>query len=314
MKIDIVYTWVDDSQPGYRNQLQRYASLPIDSNPNRTRDNLDILKYSLRSVEQYLDWHGDIYLFTCKPQIPSWIALDNPKLHVIHHDDVIRQDYLPTFNSFCIVSHLHEIKGLSDRFLYIEDDMLFGNHTTQGDFISSICDKHLVYPRITPTTPAGMKDVAKQSPWDMTQAYCNHLLNESFGEKRRCSINRIPLLIEKKSWNEMIEKWSDGFMHTRNSRFRSLYNIAPEYLYPYYMLYTGRAKMTRLRQTYRKTFYLGLENNRLLALAGLALLRRIRPSMYCLNDNFGDEPDQYVVSITRKFLEEYYPDKSSFEI
>lgn len=43
--IDVVYTWVDDTFPGYRDLLDGYAGTSHDLNPNRTRDNLDLLKY-----------------------------------------------------------------------------------------------------------------------------------------------------------------------------------------------------------------------------------------------------------------------------
>ena len=48
--IDVVYTWVDDTFPGYAEELARHAGKPADRNPNRTRDNLDLLRYSLRSL------------------------------------------------------------------------------------------------------------------------------------------------------------------------------------------------------------------------------------------------------------------------
>ena len=35
--------------------------------------------------------------------------------------------------------------------------------------------------------------------------------------------------------------------------------------------------------------------------------------MYCLNDNFGTDPDEVVVNQVQAFLESIYPDKSSFE-
>ena len=311
--VDIVYTWVDDQSPGYKNQLQQYAKSAHDTNPNRTRDNLDLLKYSLRSVEKYAPWVRNIYIFTCRPQSPKWLGSAGNRIKCIHHDEIIQNDFLPTFNSFCITSFIHKIQGLSEHFLYIEDDMLFGNHTEIDDFISLADHKLLVYPRISNTTPAGKRDNKNQGPWDMALGYSNHLLNTSYGERNRPSVNRIPLMIEKKTWADMIEKWTDSFVITRQSRFRSKSNIAPEYLYPYYMLYSENAKMTGLNSTYKKTFYLGLDNNKFLTTAGLAILKFMQPKMYCLNDNFGNNPDARIVNMIREFLEDYYPEKSSFE-
>lgn len=54
--IDVVYTWVDDSLPGHCQSLHEHARTAHDLSPNRTRDNLDVLRYSLRSVEQFAPW------------------------------------------------------------------------------------------------------------------------------------------------------------------------------------------------------------------------------------------------------------------
>ena len=54
--IDAVYTWVDDSAPGFQKQWKRHASDPFDHDPLRMRDNLDLLKYNLRSLATYAPW------------------------------------------------------------------------------------------------------------------------------------------------------------------------------------------------------------------------------------------------------------------
>ena len=123
-KIDVVYTWVDDSFEGYQAQLKAHATDERETNPNRTRDNLDILKFSLRSIHRYIPNVGQIFLLTCRPQVPGWLRVDHPQVTLVHHDQIIDEGLLPTFNSFCIVSHLHLLLGLSDKFLYFEDDML----------------------------------------------------------------------------------------------------------------------------------------------------------------------------------------------
>ena len=51
--IDVVYMWVDGSQPGYMDVLSRHAQTRFDLDPARTRDNLDLLRYSMRSLERF---------------------------------------------------------------------------------------------------------------------------------------------------------------------------------------------------------------------------------------------------------------------
>lgn len=56
------------------------------------------LKYSLRSVSQYLPWINKIYI-VIDNQVPSWLNTEHPKIKIIDHKDILPADALPTFNS-----------------------------------------------------------------------------------------------------------------------------------------------------------------------------------------------------------------------
>ena len=77
--IDVVYTWVDDQWPGYRELLSQYAEVKRDSDPSRTRDNLETLRFSLRSLQRYAPWVNRVFLLTCRPQVPSWLNTAHPQ-------------------------------------------------------------------------------------------------------------------------------------------------------------------------------------------------------------------------------------------
>jgi hypothetical protein len=115
--IDVVYTWVDDQQPGYRELLSRYAKTKYDSDPARTRDNLDTLRFSLRSLQRYAPWVSRVFLLTCRPQVPSWLKTSHPQLTIVHHDEVMNSDLLPTFNSSPLRVIFYRIPNLSHRFI-----------------------------------------------------------------------------------------------------------------------------------------------------------------------------------------------------
>ena len=66
-------------------------------------------------------------------QEPSWLNLTSAT--IISHDQIFeKNDHLPTFNSRAIESHLHRIPGLSENFLYFNDDWVFTNHICPSDF------------------------------------------------------------------------------------------------------------------------------------------------------------------------------------
>ncbi len=104
--IDVVYTWVDGSTPGYAELLQQHARRAIDLNPNRFRNNLDILKYSLRSLQTHAPWIRKVYVVTTRPQVPHWLDTSAHGLTLLHHEEVFDLEDLPTFNSFAIVCNL----------------------------------------------------------------------------------------------------------------------------------------------------------------------------------------------------------------
>lgn len=310
--IDVVYTWVDDTFEGYADLLRQYARTGHDTNPNRTRDNLDLLKYSLRSLERYCPWVRNVYLFTIRPQVPAWLDTNAPGLHVVHHDEVIEPRHLPTFNSFAIVSHLHLLPGLSERFLYVEDDMLFAAPVALDDLMDE-AGRSWVYPHLGYTRPAAAGVTEDLSPWNASLANGNALLDGCFGHERRREVNHIPLLLQRGVWAEMQERWPEAVEVTRSSRFRGHDDISFEYLYPYYAYYTGAARMHSIATTYHRVLYHPLENILPWAWLGAALHRLWRPKFFTLNDNFDERPNPRVVAFIRRFLARAYPTPSRFE-
>jgi len=310
--VDAVYTWVDGSFPGYAELLQAHAESAHDRNPNRTRDNLDLLKYSLRSLERHAPWLRRVFLVTTRPQLPRWLDPGAPGLRLVHHDEIFEPRQLPTFNSFAIVASLHRISGLARRFLYLEDDRLFGRDTTLADFLTE--DGRIkVYAKLS-GTPAGARSAdARLSPWNLALARSNLLLDRRHGPARRRSVKEFPLFVEQGSWEEFQLQWKEEIGHTLASRFRSMHDLAPEHLYPYHLLATSRAVRVPLLRAYRDVSYLGLGNSALATAIGLAWLRWRRPKLYCLNDNFGDRPNPRVVARVQRFLEGAYPEPSRFE-
>lgn len=309
--IDAVYTWVDDEWPGYREQLQRYASdRGHDLNPNRTRDNLETVRYSLRSLERFVPWVRQVFLVTCRPQVPAWL---NPAaVRLVHHDEFIGAATLPTFSSFAIVSQLHRIDGLAPRFIYIEDDRMFGAPVRPGDLFDAAGRPRVFLKWRHAIDPSRHND-AHLSPWNRALAYSNYLLNERFGPKRRRTVSHAPLPIELDSWHAMHAAWPDAFAHTASSRFRSTGDVAPEHLYPHFVAEEYGVAPAPGRATLAMTAYHPLNNMTLLQRANFLRLRAQHPTFICLNDNYGDRPQPRAVAIARRFLEESFPKKSRFE-
>ena len=312
--IDVVYMWVDGSLPGYSDVLAQYAETHFDRDPARTRDNLDLLKYSLRSLERHAPWIRKVFLLTCRPQVPAWLDRSNDRVEVIHHDQVMDPTHLPTFNSLSIVSYVHRLPGLSSDFIYLDDDILFLAPVTPADFVSPqglqyiFADRHWA-PRYT---SAAKKQ--GQKPWNLALSASNELLDQWFGKQQRRQVNHVPLMINKRMWEEMLECFPEAVLRTRESRFRAESNIAVEFMFPYYLLAQGKAAFADPQRTSASSGYLPLEDFWPLTAWKLRKLSRRNPKWATLNDNFGPVPNPRAESMVKDALQNWFPQASRFEL
>lgn len=136
-KIDIVLTWVDGSDPEWLAEKEKYLKLERntfnkDSSVARYRD-WGNLKYWFRGIEKYAHWVNKIFFVTWG-HVPDWLNLNNPQLKIINHQDFIPKEFLPTFSINTIEDNFHRIEGLSEQFVYFNDDLFLIAPTKKTDF------------------------------------------------------------------------------------------------------------------------------------------------------------------------------------
>ena len=119
--IDIVITWVDGNDEEWIKEYEKHA--PINHSKGVRFEDINTFQYLFRSIEKYLPWVRNVYLVTCG-HYPHWLNLEHPKLNLLTHQEIFpNKNDLPTFNSSAIESTFHNIEGLSEKFLYFNDDM-----------------------------------------------------------------------------------------------------------------------------------------------------------------------------------------------
>mgnify|MGYP003329378471 CR=1 FL=1 len=136
--IDIVITWVNGSDPKWLADKAKYVpdfKQPGSFEDKRFKDN-SLLKYLFRGIEVNAPWVNHIY-FVTYGHYPEWLNLDSKKLTLVKHTDFIPKEYLPTFNSCTIEMFLWNIPGLSEKFLYANDDTLFFNRVEPSYFFDN---------------------------------------------------------------------------------------------------------------------------------------------------------------------------------
>lgn len=134
MDIDFVILWVDGSDPLWLKEKIKYQPEINNENTsvNRYRD-WGLLLYWFRSVEKFAPWVRKIHFVTWG-HLPSFLNIENKKLHIVRHDEFIPREYLPTFNSHTIEMNIHRISGLSEHFVYFNDDMFLLRSFQPTDF------------------------------------------------------------------------------------------------------------------------------------------------------------------------------------
>lgn len=119
--IDFVITWVDGNDKAWRAEKACYDSKAgTDDDEERYRD-WELLKYWFRGVEQFAPWVRKIHFITWG-HLPEWLDAEHPRLHIVRHEDYIPKEYLPIFNSNVLEIYMHKIEGLSEQFVYFNDD------------------------------------------------------------------------------------------------------------------------------------------------------------------------------------------------
>jgi hypothetical protein len=307
--IDIVFSWVDGNAVEYqRARMAAQAAVQLgegDDAPARFRQ-IDELKYALRSVYTFAPWIRTIYIATDSPT-PHWLA-DHPRVRVVRSEEFFADpSVLPTHNSQAVESQLHHIPGLSEHFIYSNDDMFFGRMTDPSMFFSP----GSVTKFILATTRIGLgSNNPERSGFENSARVNRRLLAQRFGAVTTRHLEHAATPLRKSVLTEMEHEFADDFRATAASRFRAADNISvTNSLYHYYALLTGRA----IVQENAVVKY--IDTTMLSGLAALDdLLKRRNADFFCLNDgSFPEVSDEERTRRVTDFLEKYFPFKAPWE-
>lgn len=132
MKIDLVVPMVFPSDMTWWQRFKRDSIRAgrTYSNNDRVRS-WGLERYFFRGIAKFMPWVHNIYIILdSESQMPEWLT----GVQVVYHRDIIPHHLLPTYNSQTIEMFLGDIKGLSERFIYANDDMICCSELTQSEF------------------------------------------------------------------------------------------------------------------------------------------------------------------------------------
>lgn len=326
-QIDIVYLWVDGNdkvwqaiKEQYVQQLSRsfhlttrhtdhnqtelstYASDSLTD--NRFIDNEE-LRYSLRSLLAYAPYIHHIYIVTMN-QKPAWLA-EHPMITIIDHTEIFKDlSNLPTFNSQALESNIHRIPGLSEYFIYFNDDVFLGQLTTPTDFFIDGKPNVLFEKSLSPDGPALPEETAYRRAWRNT----NRFLNELFYQEPRYRLAHAPFALRKSYIEEFDTRHPEIFASNSQHKFRcnedfNVTNGLLQYYWKYFDLIASKPLTNMM---------ISLKGDNLYKSNTKKIKKLIdeRPLSFCIQDVMNGDSEKTKI-LLRKTLEFLYPTPAPWE-
>lgn len=335
-KIDFVIPWVDGSDLAWRQQKAQYAGLSADGEglqfDDRARyQDWGLLRFWFRGVERFSPWVNKIHFVTWG-HLPSWLNVSHPKINVVKHEDYMPSEWLPTFSCNPLELNFHRIKGLSEQFVYFNDDMFLINKTRPEDFF------HKGLPRAT----AGLVPYRVQKgdwlyfplnnvaiinehfqPRKSIMSHLGKWFNPKYGPNNLINLLMLPFpafygfneyhlpnSFLKSTYETVWEKEGDILKETSQHRFRHHSDVT-QWLMENWQFASGTFKPRSHK--FGKAFYLsGDIKDKLPQLYNY--ITKQQGKVVCVNDGaltFQDAEE--AKRVTQKAFHQLFPVKSSFE-
>ena len=144
--IDLVVPYVDATDAKWQQLFLQYTPKSRDDAVNsivRFRSAGNFWKYFFRGIEKNMPWIRKVFLLVqSESQVPKWLNQEYERITIVTHDQFIPEQFLPTFTSTTIEMFLWNIPGLSEKFIYTNDDTFAINPMTPELFFEEgkLCD------------------------------------------------------------------------------------------------------------------------------------------------------------------------------
>lgn len=307
--IDLVYLWVDGNDPIWQAKRNRTIGVTEEHssvNCDGRYANHDELRYSLRSAERFAPWIRRIFIVTDN-QIPAWLDTSTPKIKIVDHSEILPSEALPCFNSSVIEHFIWRIPGLSERFLYANDDTYFGRPVKPGDFFAPDGLPYIRQNRRPLRRPllwlksklSGKKTSRYNRAVQNAAELVRRHYGKYYGAKAHHNIDAYLKSDCEETYNLFLDRLRQTFSHhvrTSNDIQRSLYSYAALARHRAHSLYVSQRTSLRVHIQNPKHY---------------DKFRKHTPLLFCMNDSeYATEADRLR---SKDFLTDRFPDPSEFE-
>lgn len=294
--IDVVFTWVNDNDLKWKEKFHYFKNCESINHGRFALDkarfsNHEELKFSIESVLKNIPWVRNIFIVTDN-QHPSWLKnreCFNKKIIIVDHKEIIKKEYLPTFNSHVIEAHLHLINGLSENFIYFNDDVFVARPLPPGHFFKA---NGLTSLFISNKSIKGMLARGVETPTLTASLIGSSLLQHDFNVIVDRPLVHTYIPLKKRYFSLAWEKYEYQINQFLHSRFRGKNDLnLASFLVPWLMYLEGDACFQtdicyyfNIRSTAARRFY-----SELLKGQQTGLL----PHSFCAND-FNTEGNEMI--------------------
>ena len=318
-KIDMVYLWCDGNETEFKKRRQLYSKNVNESSSNEVNGDKrfisnDELKYSLRSLEMYAPWINHVFIVTDR-QKPEWLNIRYDKVTVVDHSEIMPKDIIPCFNSDVIEYFLGFIPGLSEYYLFSNDDTYFGRTAKPEDFF--LDNKPIVRVKKFSGVLINEEDASNYS-YLKTVVNSLELINNTYKKSYKLQLHhnidaytRTSYITTYNKFKHELNKYIHNRFRDKDDLQRTLFNID--------MICNGRGVMRVVNdppvwKRHFRFFFKNLWESYVDddSLKARKEILKYRPLLFCLNgsDYIGDENQNSM----KNFLEKLFPVKSRFEL
>ncbi|GAA4523306.1 Stealth CR1 domain-containing protein [Chelativorans composti] len=248
--IDVVITWVDGDDPVHRfgrAEALAAADLPQARRLNGTEEtrfaNSGEIYYSIASILKYAPFVRRIFIVTdnqVPPHLEDFTALgicDPGRIQVVDHRTIFAgyEEYLPTYNSLTIETMIWRIPGLSETFLYLNDDVFLNAPLSPADLVTDE-GKLVIHGELRSVYPLLLKGLLRRirTRYRLTKkSYGAHFKTAQVLSARLCRLSRYiqvghtPHVLRRSVFEAFFRSHPDAVHRQIAPRFRTIEQFLP---------------------------------------------------------------------------------------
>lgn len=250
--IDYVFPYVNNGEKVWQQSFIDYCKRKgredkINSINGERYNDMGLLPILIKCIKTNMSWIRKIHIIVSNiEQLPQEI-IDDEKVNVVLHKDIIPKKFLPTFNSTTIEMFVPRIEGLAEHFIYGNDDMYPTNPLEPSQFFSEDGNVILInlHREVLKLIPSQFRKVCWNNNKVLLKAF-KFDVRMSEKEYYRPYHSITPCI--KEDCIKVVDKCQDRIYE--NIRAFRTDKQCNQYIYPVYEKFNGRVKDTSIKFKY----------------------------------------------------------------